>query len=95
MVRKAAASESVDLTCPWNDHGHICGERGSLSDSLNGSGPWYCSKHYWTLKGDPVEKNPKAVPNFRQRWFRENHAEYFPPKLEPCEPFRLIGKVSG
>ena len=41
----------VDRNCPWNDHGQICGDIGSVSDATNGSGPWYCSRHYWQMKG--------------------------------------------
>lgn len=46
-----AANPTSHLECPWNDHGIICGKRGSLSDSLNGAGPWFCVEHYWQLKG--------------------------------------------
>ena len=47
----------TDLECPWNDHGEICGKKGSISDALNGSGPWYCPDHYWRLKGRLTSDN--------------------------------------
>lgn len=39
------------LQCAWNDHGYRCPAAGSMSDSTNGSGPWYCSEHYWHGQG--------------------------------------------
>jgi hypothetical protein len=59
----AKRQEGPDHFCRWNDHGHICGKRGSLSDSIGGGGPWYCSEHYWALKGrrvTPVVEKPAA-----------------------------------
>ena len=35
-----AQVDRIDRTCPWNDHGQVCGLVGSLSDATNGSGPW-------------------------------------------------------
>lgn len=73
--------DTIDRTCPWNDHGSICGVVGSLSDSTNGQGPWYCSKHYWKLKGypDAVIGAAKA-PSFRKRWYADHERDYEPPK---------------
>jgi len=48
-----------DLGCPFNDHGHICGLRGSLSDSIVGGGPWYCPDHFWLLKGRAPARKAK------------------------------------
>ena len=45
--------------CPWNDHGLVCGMPGSISEGLLGTGPWYCSRHFWLLKGripSPVQR---------------------------------------
>lgn len=69
-----------DLTCPWNDHGQTCGRRGSLSDALNGMGPWYCSEHYWRLKGRFVVHADKPLTPYRERWYRERDREYEEPK---------------
>jgi len=46
---------AIDLNCPFNDHGRVCGKRGSLSDSTLGGGPWYCPEHFWLLKGRPLK----------------------------------------
>jgi hypothetical protein len=35
--------------CSWNDHGYACDNLGSISHNTNGSGPWYCSKHFWQM----------------------------------------------
>ncbi len=45
------SADDIDRYCPWNDHGHVCGLYGTNSDTTNGQGPWYCSRHYWQLKG--------------------------------------------
>lgn len=37
----------VDDMCPWDDHGMRCSIKGAVSDSTNGTGPYYCSKHYF------------------------------------------------
>lgn len=67
-----------DLFCPWNDRGRTCGERGSMSDALNGAGPWYCSRHYWALKGRTVRELTKPQETFRERWYAE--------RGQPVEP---------
>lgn len=56
-IRGGRGSEQrqIDLTCPFNDHGIVCGKPGSMSDTTNGAGPWYCSDHYWRLKGIRVQ----------------------------------------
>lgn len=62
----------IDLFCPWNDHGRICGLKGSISESTNGSGPWYCSDHYWySLKGWARPDSSKKPETYRERWYRE------------------------
>ena len=61
--RKAGKKEQgPDLNCPFNDHGYVCGIRGSLSESLNGSGPWYCPAHFWKLKGIDISKETNNPP---------------------------------
>lgn len=35
----------VDTQCAWNDYGARCAAKGVLSDSTDGSGPWYCREH--------------------------------------------------
>jgi hypothetical protein len=50
--------DEVNLDCTFNDHGHICGLRGSMSDSTVGGGPWYCSRHYWMIKRP--DERPRA-----------------------------------
>ena len=45
------SAPTPNLDCLWNDHGVVCGERGSMSEGTLGYGPWYCSKHFWMLKG--------------------------------------------
>lgn len=50
-ARSANTPDDIDRYCPWNDHGHVCGLYGVNSDTTNGHGPWYCSTHYWQLRG--------------------------------------------
>lgn len=66
-VRKKGEPE-IDLTCAWHSG---CGLRGSISDGTNGMGPWYCSEHYWMLKGQPPRLAEQKVP-YRDRWYAEN-----------------------
>ena len=49
--RYAKPKTLVNSRCAWNDHGDRCEQAGSLSESTTGSGPWYCSRHYFELKG--------------------------------------------
>lgn len=80
----------VNLECPWNDHGAICGNRGSISDSLNGAGPWYCSKHYWKLKGYVVSDVKQQ--SYRERWYESRGLDYEPPKRGNTERMREPGE---
>lgn len=61
---KEKASE-VDPYCAWDGAGSPCNKRGSCSESTNGSGPWYCSEHFWYgLKGwkkHPTMQSWKAL----------------------------------
>ena len=59
-IRGKNGMPTASLDCPWNDHGAICGVRGSLSDGTHGEGPWYCSPHFWKLKGYEVNEVPHA-----------------------------------
>ena len=83
---------SVDRLCPWNDHGHVCGLVGSMSDATNGSGPWYCSRHFWQLKGWPLKDADDAKPHisYRERWYAERGLPYEPPKLDCPVPWRPV-----
>jgi hypothetical protein len=69
---------SVDLQCVWNDHGYRCVEKGSMSDGILGYGPWYCSDHFWRLKGHPV-RHGTGHTSVRQRWYEERGLPYQPP----------------
>lgn len=62
--RYAKPKTLVNSRCAWNDHGYRCEVAGSLSDSTTGSGQWYCSVHYWQLKGRGI---PPAAPAMRHR----------------------------
>jgi hypothetical protein len=72
--------DGPDLTCPWNDHGHICGQRGSMSDGMNGAGPWYCSEHYWRLKGRSVTVSDSPKMSYRDCWYLAEGMPYESPK---------------
>lgn len=83
---------AIDLCCPFNDHGHICGERGSMSDCTNGAGPWYCSGHYWRLKGIVVtQRTQQTQPSYRLDWYAANKLPYENPKLTGSGYLRHIG----
>ena len=85
-------ADKVDRTCPWNDHGNVCGLVGSLSDSTNGQGPWYCSKHWWQLKGYPLREDEKKPHiSYRERWYQERGLPYEPPKMEAPAPWVSVG----
>jgi hypothetical protein len=91
--RRRSPAESINRTCPWNDHGDTCGLVGSMIDSTNGQGPWYCSKHFWKLKGYTPRVVDAAKPkiNFREQWFLDNKQPYEPPNLDHCIGFRSVG----
>lgn len=85
--------DKIQRTCPWNDHGQICGLIGSLADSY--LGPWYCSTHYWQLKGWPLKAGPATSHvSYRERWYAEHNLPYQPPKsgnLNKLTPAREPG----
>ncbi len=92
--RRRAPADKIDRVCPFNDHGNVCGLVGSMSDSTNGGGPWYCSRHFWKLKGYPEKSRAEldaAVLNHvavRDQWFIENEQPHELPKLEDSGHFR-------
>ena len=43
-------TEWIDKQCSWNDHGHRCESQGWMSQSTNGSGPWFCGRHFDELR---------------------------------------------
>lgn len=98
--RRAVRVNTVDCSCPWNDHGDICCEPGIISDVVNGQGPWYCSRHYWKLKGWPeksraqVEAGIARHVSVRDQWYLDNKQPYEPPKLEADGHFRSVAKDS-
>ena len=54
--RKSPHEDRQNSQCNWNDFGLRCEAPGSISTSTDGSGPWYCRKHFWhdSSKHDPV-----------------------------------------
>ena len=88
--RRQSPADRIDRTCPFNDHGLICGLIGSMSDTTNGQGPWYCSRHFWKLKGWPeksaaeFENSIKTHVTVRERWYQEHGEENQPPSMEPA-----------
>lgn len=92
--RNTGSSKEVDRSCPWNDHGLICGRIGSMSDSTLGDGPWYCSQHYWQLRGFPVSDPGKPSISYREQWYAERGLPYEPPKLESVGNWRCMAEDS-
>ena len=78
--------------CVWNDHGHICNLPGSLSDCTKGEGPWFCSVHYWRLKGAEF-KPPGQHKSYRERWYEEHKQDYKPAVLGDIGHWRSIGRM--
>lgn len=69
--------DEIQLHCAWNDHGIVCDRRGSVSDALNGRGPWYCSNHYWHgLRGIQKQATKAPTLSYRERWYRQHHLPY-------------------
>lgn len=89
---RGSKQPSIDRLCPWNDHGHVCGLVGSLSDATNGSGPWYCAKHFWKLKGYPERAGTGEHVSVRDRWYEENEQDYEPAKLDGAGKFRSVAE---
>src|SRR3990167_3807344 len=81
----------VNLDCSWNDYGAICGRRGSLSDATNGQGPWYCSEHYWKIKGWNIKWHTGRTISYRERWYEENKLPYESAKAGNLNRFREPG----
>jgi hypothetical protein len=91
--RSSTQQPKIQRTCPWNDHGTICGLIGSLADSY--LGPWYCSTHYWQLKGWTIKKSNKPPTPYRERWYAERGLPYEPPNLAVnAPPFQHVGDMS-
>lgn len=89
-IRKPRNTE-VDRNCPFNDHGYTCGKTGSLSNSTNGSGPWYCPEHFWKLHGREIHADSKPATSFRQRWHELHKLPYEAPKIGDMAGFRCVG----
>lgn len=80
---KRVNADQIDRTCPFNDHGNVCGKYGTMADSTNGTGPFYCSPHYWQLKGWPIRTEDVKPPiSYRERWYADNGKTYQPPKMK-------------
>ena len=78
---RTAKTEKIDLYCPFNDHGKVCGKRGSVSDSVLGAGPWYCSEHYWQLKGRIMHAERTPMPSELREKLKHWTAAYgLPPR---------------
>ena|SRR3990167_570562 len=88
-------ADKIDRTCHWNDHGITCGLVGSMSDSTNGQGPWYCSKHWWQLKGYTSRSNPSEHVATRDRWFQENKQPYSAPNLSGTAHLKPMASPDG
>ena len=86
---KRSSTDKIDRSCRWNDHGNICGVVGSMSESTNGEGPWYCSDHFWRLKGYAQKTGSHHV-SFRERWYQERKLPYEPAKLEDAGNMRCV-----
>jgi hypothetical protein len=43
--------EQVSKQCAFNDHGLRCEKTGSIANTTNGEGPWYCRDHFATVMG--------------------------------------------
>lgn len=73
--------EQTPSGCVWNDHGRLCGQPASMSDSTHGGTEWYCRDHYADLHGWP-RLNPDAPPQqtYRERWYAERGLPYEDPK---------------
>ena len=90
-----ANNDKIDRRCPFNDHGNICGLVGSLSDSTNGQGPWYCSKHFWKLKGWPERAGKGEHVPFRDRWYGDHpEATPTPPSTEGTDTLRPMASTA-
>ena len=90
-----ASTDKIDRTCPWNDHGNICGLVGSLSDATNGQGPWYCSKHFWKLKGFPERAGSGEHVTVRDQFFKDRQQPYEPPNLDGTAHLKPMADKDG
>lgn len=72
-------SES-DGGCPFNEFGRTCGQPGSISHNLNGTGPWWCSKHFFKLSGRELGE-PTEPMSYRARWYEKEGKPYEPPAV--------------
>lgn len=93
--------DKIDRACPFNDHGNICGLVGSLADSTNGQGPWYCSRHFWKLKGWPETSRAEFEASLanhvtvRDRWYQENDQPPVPTNLDGTAYLRPMADPDG
>src|SRR3990167_9752469 len=49
-----AKSQDQPRLCAWNDHGMSCHLPGHLSQTVHGTGPWYCRSHFAQIMGWPA-----------------------------------------
>lgn len=86
--------KTINPECPWNDHGIRCNRLGSMADSTNGTGPWYCPEHFWKLRGITVSSKPPKN-DYRDRWYAERGLDYQGPILDDSGPLRCIAQAAG
>ncbi len=89
------SSPSLNRDCPFNDHGQVCGKIGSMSDGTKGSGPWYCSDHFWKLKGYPDRKDSREYLSYRERWMKEHDQPYEKAGTDSCGNLRSVAEEAS
>lgn len=81
--RARSTTPEFDTQCShYSDRGYRCNKPGCVSEGTNGSGPWWCSDHYWIdRRGAQPENLNVPRETYRQRWYRERGLPYQDPKV--------------
>jgi len=56
----ATGRRSILGFCEWENNGKQCKLLGTMSPSVDGSGPWFCRWH-WRNRNNPIEANDRIL----------------------------------
>lgn len=77
--------QPVDHRCQYTFANRRCPLTGTMSNSIFGSGNWYCTRHWQTLDNPPlaeaalreIEENYYKIVSERKDWRESMHDEFF------------------
>lgn len=82
--KKVVDNDEGTHQCVWRDDGYQCQAFGHLSNSTNGTGPWYCRPHYHKLM-DWEPPKPETAQDMSQAAVDERVNKIIPRKAGESE----------